>query len=169
MNKAWLKGLSLVFLLVLTACGGGSGGLCSAALEGQLAPTCSPVRPEPSVSPVGSWQGTLTTTTGGSGTEPFTAEVIESETGGRDYTGVFTVDDKVYNVSGFYSGASDGEEAFIFEIPLDEIQPAVSPAEFYGLTWSGAMTESTYSGGWFFNSETANRTPAGEFNLERLP
>ncbi len=123
---------------------------------------------QPLVSPVGSWQGTLTTTTGGSGTEPFTAEITRTETGG-DYTGVFTVGDTVYNVSGFYNGTNDEGEIFIFELPLGELQPTVSPAEFYGLTWSGPMTENTYSGGWFFNSETANRTPAGEFGLERRP
>ncbi len=168
MNKAWLIGLSFTFLSVLTACGG-DGGLCSVALEGQLVPTCNPVRPGLSVSPIGFWQGTFTTTTGGSETVPFTAEITQAKAGSTNYAGVFTVSGKVYNVTGFYHGTNDEGEIFIFEIPLDELQPTVSPVEFYGMRWSGPLTENTYSGGWFFNSETANRTPAGEFRLERLP
>lgn len=81
------------------------------------------------------------------GSRAFTAEITQAETRSSDYADVFTVGDKVYDVSGFYSGASDEEEAFIFEMPLDELQPTVSPVEFHGLTWSGSMTESMYSGG----------------------
>lgn len=124
---------------------------------------------QPSVSAVGSWQGTLTTVTGGSGTQPFTAEITEINAEDADYAGVFTVGDKVYNVTGLYSGTNDEGDAFVFQIPLEELQPTVSPVEFYGMMWSGQMTEDGYSGGWFLNSETANRTPAGEFALERAP
>lgn len=127
---------------------------------------CSPPQLEPPVSPVGSWQGTLITTTGGLGTEPFAAEITQA---GAAYEGVFTVGETTYNVNGFYNGTSKEGDIFIFDVPLEELQPTVSPVEFYGMMWSGPMAGDTYSGGWFFNSETANFTPAGEFSLERLP
>ncbi len=124
---------------------------------------------QPSVSAVGSWQGTLTTTTGSSETQPFTAEITEIDAEDADYTGVFTVGDKVYNVTGFYNGTNYEGDAFIFQIPLEELQPTVSPVEFYGMMWSGQMTEDTYSGGWFLNRGDNVRSPAGTFSLERLP
>jgi len=61
------------------------------------------------VSPVGSWQGTLTTVTGGSGTQPFTAEITQVDAEYADYVGVFTVNDEVYNVTGKYGGYYEGE------------------------------------------------------------
>lgn len=107
--------------------------------------------------------------TGGSGTQPFTAEITESAAEEAEYAAVFTVGDTVYDVTRFYNGTNDEGDIFIFEVPLDQLQPTVSPVEFYGLMWSGPMTEDTYSGGWFFNSEAEYRTPAGEFSLERRP
>lgn len=86
-----------------------------------------------------------------------------------DYTAVFTVGDEVYNVTGFYNGTNDEGDIFIFEIPLAELQPTVSPVEFYGMMWSGPMTEDTYSGGWFLNRGDNVRSPAGEFRLEHVP
>jgi hypothetical protein len=107
--------------------------------------------------------------TGGSGTEPFTAEIVAGEAEDADYAGVFTVGDEVYNVTGGYNGRNNEGDIFIFEVPLEELQPTVSPVEFYGMMWSGPLTEDSYSGGWFFNSETSYLSPAGEFRLERLP
>lgn len=132
MNKARvLKALPLVFL-VLTACVSKNGGkgLCpsSRAVEGVLAPACSSTQPEPLASPVGSWRGTLTTITGGSGTEPFAAEITEVAAVDADYAGVFTVGNEVYNVTGVYNGTNDEGDIFVFKIPLEELQPAVSPA-----------------------------------------
>jgi len=121
-----------------------------------------------SVSPVGLWQGTLTTMTGGSGTQPFTAEIAKSASeAGGGFTGVFTVGDKVYEVTGGNRHINGKSEIFTFSIPLEELQPTLSPVEFYGMMWSGPMIENTYSGDWVFESETEYHT--GEFSLERRP
>ena len=135
MNKNRFAKLALVVVALLAACNR---------------------EPQPSVSPVGSWQDTLTTTTDGSGTQAFTAEISELESEDADYAGVFTVGDKVYSVTGFYNGTNDEGEIFIFKIPLDELQPTVSPIRFDGMMWSGPMTENTYSGAG--SSATKRRT-----------
>jgi hypothetical protein len=125
---------------------------------------------QPSVSAVGSWQGTLTTMTGGSGTQSFTAEITEIEDENADYAGVFTVGDEVYNVIGRYNGYYQGE-IFVFQAPLSEVQPALSPVTPLGFNWSGVMTKNTYQGGWYIFKDIEARDPsqAGEFSLERLP
>ncbi|ADI15971.1 hypothetical protein [Truepera radiovictrix] len=125
--------------------------------------------PRPSVSPVGHWEGTLTTTTGGSGTEPFTAEITALEPEEATYAGVFTVGDEVYQVTGCYSGASDEGDVFVFTIPLEALQPTRSPPRFYGMSWSGSLVGNDYSGYWSFNSEESPYVPAGTFFLKRLP
>lgn len=155
-----------MLLFVLTACGGGPTP-CGGGARGSLAPLCSLPEPEPAVSPVGSWEGTLTTAVGGSGTEAFTATVTER--GPTDYTGVFTVGDRTYNVSGFYSGKNSEGDAFVFQIPLAELGPTVSPAPNPGLAWSGQMTKSSFTGGWFLEDESGARPESGTFALERRP
>lgn len=167
MNKVWIRGLPLVFLFVLAACGGRDGGLYSRALEGQLAPMCSQPPPEPPVNPSAFWEGTLTTTTGGSGTEPFTAEITRISA--AYYEGIFRVGEKTCNVTGSYNGTGDEGSVFAFSIPLEELGPTVSPGIFPGLTWSGSLTESTYSGGWFREEEDGTRSQTGKFALERRP
>lgn len=140
---------------------------CSSALpSAALTVACTPPA---TINPVGSWSGTLTTTEGGSGTQTFTAEIRAVAGSSTDYTGVFTVAETVYNVTGFYTGTNDEGEAYTFQIPQSELEPAVSPVEFYGMMWSGQLTETSYSGGWFLNSEEAGRTPAGTFTLARQP
>ena len=127
---------------------------------------------QPSVSAVGSWQGTLTTMTGGSGTEPFTAEITQVGAENADYAGVFAVGNEVYNVTGRFNGSNQDGEYFVFEAPLSELQPTVSPVTPLGFTWSGLMTEDTYQGVWFIfrgNEEDGNPPQEGEFSLERLP
>lgn len=74
-------------------------------------------------------------------TQPFTAEITEVEAEDADYAGVFMVGDEVYNVRGGYNGTNDEGDIFIFQIPLEEFQPTVSPVEFYGMMWSGPMAK----------------------------
>jgi hypothetical protein len=64
---------------------------------------------------VGSWQGTLTTMTGGSGSQPFTAEIAEIGAEGAGYTSVFAVGDEAYNVTGHFSGKYQEGEYFNFQ------------------------------------------------------
>lgn len=126
--------------------------------------------PRPSVSPVGRWEGTLTTTTGGSGTEPFTADIGSVEGVGSSYEGTFTVGDSAYDVQGSYLGANQGGDHFRFNALPAELRAAVSDPFPYGFNWSGTMTASRYTGTWS-NYSYPDRELLGEgtFRLERLP
>lgn len=80
--------------------------------------------------------------------------------------------DRTYDVTGRFNGAVQGEEYFVFEAPLSELGPAVSPAPPLGFTWSGAATESAYKGVWsIYRGGEADGSPSqgGTFELERLP
>ncbi len=101
-----VKGLLLVSLLTaLTACSfDGGGGLCSATPNAALAPTCSPVQEQPSVSAAGSWQGTLTIMKFPSPTRSFTAEITATNQAETEYEGVFTIDGISDDVTGYFAG-----------------------------------------------------------------
>lgn len=171
MNKALVvKGLPLILLFVLTACSGGGGGLCSSAAEGSLAPTCSPPRPEPLFSPVGSWQGTLTVMKFPSPTVLFTAEITTANQ--TEYEGVFTLGDASYDVTGYFVGIEGEGERFVFEAPLSEVQAMESPTvpSPPGYRWSGVITQDTYQGGEFqIFQDAIEPLQIGEFVLERRP
>ena len=164
MTKIWAKGLALLLPLLLTACGSGPPP-CGGAARGLLAPLCSPPMPEPPVNPAGSWAGTLTTD--GAETEVFTADI--TQTGVADYEGVFTVGERTYNVTGFYSGTNSEGYAFTFQVPLAELGPTALPTINPGVAWSGQLTERGYSGGWFREEEDGTRSQTGTFTLERRP
>ncbi len=121
---------------------------------------------QPSVSAVGSWQGTLTTITGGSGTQLFTAEITEVDR--TLYEGVFTVGETVYNVSGHYDGGDQNGVTFIAS--PSELQAAVSDPFPYGFNWLGLTTETKYAGDWYvYEYPNRERSSEGIFSLERLP
>ncbi len=82
---------------------------------------------------------------------------------------MFTIGNEVYKVAGGNRYIDGESKIFTFSIPMDDLQPTLSPVEFYGIVWRGPMIENTYSGDWYFNSETKDRSPAGEFVLKRLP
>lgn len=111
------------------------------------------------------------TMTGDSGTQPFTAEITEIEAEEADYAGVFSVGDTSYEVTGRFNGRNQEGEYFVFEAPLSELQPALSPVTPLGFTWSGLMTQDTYQGDWFVfrNGDDIEPSQAGEFSLERVP
>lgn len=135
----------------------------SVAGEAALRPTCTP--PEMELNPIGSWEGSLTTLEGGSGSQPFTAEVSAAAGSSSDYSGVFTVGSQLYNVT----GAHQSGNVYLFNVPIDEIQPAVTPEEFFGMAWSGMLTETSISGTWFFKEEAGSQRVSGTFALERRP
>lgn len=142
----------------------------SVAPSGGLAVACTP---PVTTNPVGLWSGILTTE-GSSGTQTFTAEIRAVEGSSTDYTGVFIVGEAVYNVTGVNTGLTDdanaGGEIYIFQIPLEALQPAVTPVEFYGMNWSGSLTDTSFSGDWFFKTSQASvEDRAGTFALEREP
>ncbi len=119
------------------------------------------------MSPIGNWEGTLTFTEGGSGFQPFTAQIEGAPENG--FTSVFTVSDTSFAVTGRYSYTSDaGEELYVFESLEAELVPAVVPALFTGLVWSGSLTETAYSGVWAQESNS-DVVASGTFALERLP
>ena len=170
MNKLGLRLVLFAVLTSLVACSRGAyPPPCSQALAGQLAPACSPPRPELPVNPVGFWKGTLTTTIGGSGTQSFTAKIdlTNSETG--TYTGILNVGTETYNVSGGYNPYIS-EDYFALRVALDELAPALSPGlPFYGIEWYGEMTRDRWEGRWSLNAEDEQKAQMGTFTLERLP
>jgi hypothetical protein len=99
--------------------------------------------------------------------QPFTAEI--SETIIEDvFSGVFTVQDKVFSVMGYYDGSNDDGDTFIFGNPADDIRPTASPPTYPGSRWTGTMTRTGYVGQWEFNETTEPYTRLrGEFTLER--
>lgn len=125
--------------------------------------------PQPLVNPVGSWQGTLTTMTGGSGTQAFTAEISGTSLEYADYAGTFTVEDKRYNVTGNFNGRYEEGEYFAFQAPPEELRSTLSPVIPLGFNWSGVMTATEYTGEWFITEEDRGLSRRGTFNLERLP
>ena len=168
MNKLGLR--LVLFAAVLTSLVACSGDVspppCSQASD-SLAPTCSPVPPTPVAT--GSWEGTLTTITGGSGTQSFTAKIdlTNSETG--TYTGILNVGAETYNVSGGYNPYIS-EDYFVLRALLDELTPALSPGPpFYGTEWYGEMTQDRWEGKWNLNAKDEQKSQAGTFTLERLP
>ena len=168
MNKLGLR--LVLFAAVLTSLVACSGDVypppCSQASD-SLAPTCSPVPPTPVAT--GSWEGTLTTITGGSGTQSFMAKIdlTNSETG--TYTGILNVGAETYNVSGGYNPYTS-ENYFALRASLDELAPALSPGlPFYGIEWYGEMTKNHWEGRWSLNAKDEQKSQAGTFTLERLP
>ena len=148
-NKIWLTRSAPVVVFLLAACNRNR-------------------EPQPSVSSVGSWQGTLTTVTGSSGTQPFTAEITEVD--GTLYEGVFTVDKTVYNVSGHYDGGNQNGERFTLTASPPELRATVSDPFPYGFNWLGLMTETEYAGDWYvYEYPNRERSSEGTFSLERAP
>ena len=126
--------------------------------------------PQPSVSPVGLWQGTLTTTSSGSRTQTFTAEISEADAEYADYKGVFTIDSESYGITGNFKGKYEVGEFFEFYAPLPELQPTTSPTRpGPGFHWSGVVTATEYAGDWFVVEENLGFSSHGTFKLERLP
>ena len=149
MNKWSLRLVLLVALLILAACNR---------------------EPRSSVSPVGLWQGTLTTTSGGSETQLFTAEVSKIAQSQNLYEGRFTVGNTAYSVTGSYVRGEVGGERFEFSAPPPELQAANSDPFPYGFNWSGFVTGANYTGDWFhYNYPDRKPLGAGTFTLERLP
>ncbi len=68
--------------------------------------------PQPSLSPVGSWQGTLKVIKFPRPTTPFTAEIVAADYG--EYRGVFTLGEASYNATGYFAGSEEKGERFIF-------------------------------------------------------
>ncbi len=127
--------------------------------------------PQPLVSPVGSWQGTLTVMKFPSPVLPFTAEITEANSAETEYEGVFTLDGTSRNVTGYFAGKEGESERFVFEEPLSEMQNAESPPvpSPPGYRWVGLMTPDTYQGGRFQLVDGFEDAPLqiGEFVLRR--
>jgi hypothetical protein len=151
MNKKWPSRLVL-FVGVLSA-------LASCNREAQ-----------PSVSPVGSWRGTLTTISGGAGIQTFSAEITEVAQVESLYEGTFIIGDTLHNVSGSYLGNAQEGTHFSFNASPSELQAAVSDPFPYGFNWSGLMTETRYTGNWYvYEYPDGELSSEGTFSLERLP
>ena len=121
------------------------------------------------MSPVGSWQGTLTTTTGGSGTEPFVAEIDLVDPKTSTYEGSLNVGTEAYCAVGGYNPYIS-EDHFTLRTTPAELGAALSPGPpFYGTEWYGEMTEDSWEGEWYLRTKDAERSREGTFKLERLP
>lgn len=111
----------------------------------------------------------MTTTIGGSGTEPFTAEIdlVDVETG--SYEGSLSVGAEVYRAWGGYNPYIS-EDYFALRVDLADMEAALSPGPpFYGTEWSGAMIGGSWEGEWYFRGEDGKGEEGGTFSLERLP
>ncbi len=135
----------------------------SVAPSGALAVACVP---DTTPDPVGAWSGTLTTE-GVSGNQAFTAQIVLEEDGG-DFTGMFTVGNQTFSTAGFSYTRTAGEVQLTFQSPGGVLVPQVSPALFTGLTWTGSLTQTTFSGSWAWEKES-REAARGTFTLERQP
>lgn len=135
-KKRWVRLLVLVGLVSFTAC----------SREAQ-----------PSISPVGAWQGTPTTLSGGSGTQPFAAKIDLAEAG--TYEGSLRVGAEVYRAVGGYNPYI-GENHFALRTSPAERDAALSPGPpFYGVEWYGELTDNSWEGKWYLRTEDGNKVP----------
>ncbi len=120
---------------------------------------------QPSVSPAGSWQGTLTVMKFPSPTQLFTAKITATNQAKTEYNGIFTIGDTSQNVTGRFAGRDSEGEHFIFRALSSELQVTEN------ITWSGFITDDTYQGGMFQTLPVDTEAPLqiAEFVLERLP